>query len=118
MLILAPVDFYELHSYPKGPSIPGPAMQPSEFDLMSATELRARIARREISPVEVTARALAKAAATQSSLNAFFLLMPEQAMAAARQAEAAVMRGDTLGLLHGVPFSAKDLMAVKGQRFA
>jgi aspartyl-tRNA(Asn)/glutamyl-tRNA(Gln) amidotransferase subunit A len=95
-----------------------PAMQPSEFDLMTATELRARIARREISPVEVTARALAKAQATQSSLNAFFLLMPEQAMAAARQAEAAVMRGDTLGLLHGVPFSAKDLMAVKGQRFA
>jgi len=38
-----------------------PAMQPSEFDLMTATELRARIARREISPVEVTARALAKA---------------------------------------------------------
>jgi aspartyl-tRNA(Asn)/glutamyl-tRNA(Gln) amidotransferase subunit A len=93
-------------------------MQSSEFDLMTAMELRVRIARREISPVEVTARTLAKAAATQSSLNAFFLLMPEQAMAAARQAEAAVMRGDTLGLLHGVPFSAKDLMAVKGQRFA
>src|SRR4029453_9469006 len=36
----------------------------------------------------------------------------------AKQAEAAVIRGDALGLLHGVPFSAKDLMAVKGERFA
>ena len=50
----------------------------ADFDAMTAMELRARIARREISPVEVTRRALDKAQATQASLNAFFLLMPEQ----------------------------------------
>ena len=93
-------------------------MQPSEFDLMTAIELRERIARREISPVEVTRRALDKAQATQASLNAFFLLMPEQAMAAAQAAEDAVMRGDALGPLHGVPFSVKDLIAVGGERYA
>lgn len=90
----------------------------ADFDAMTAVELRDRIARREISPVEVTRRALDKAQATQASLNAFFLLMPEEAMAAAKAAEQAVMRGDALGSLHGVPFSAKDLMAVAGQRFA
>jgi len=90
----------------------------ADFDAMTAIELGRRIARREISPVEVTRRALEKAEATQSSLNAFFLLMPEKALAAARAAEAAVLRGEELGPLHGVPFSAKDLMAVAGERFA
>src|ERR1051326_3033462 len=89
-------------------------MQSSDFDTMTAMELRGRIARREISPVEVTRRALEKAAATQGSLNAFFVLMPEQALAA----EDAVVRGDRLGLLHGMPFSAKDLIAVGAERFA
>ena len=93
-------------------------MPSSEFDLMTAIELCRRIARREISPVEVTRRALEKAQATQGSLNAFFLLMPEKAMAAARAAEAAVMRGDALGALHGVPVSVKDLIAVAGERYA
>jgi aspartyl-tRNA(Asn)/glutamyl-tRNA(Gln) amidotransferase subunit A len=90
----------------------------ADFDAMTAVELRDRIARREISPVEVTRRALDKAQATQDTLNAFFLLMPEAAMAQAKAAERAVMHGDPLGPLHGVPFSAKDLMAVAGQRLA
>jgi aspartyl-tRNA(Asn)/glutamyl-tRNA(Gln) amidotransferase subunit A len=90
----------------------------ADFDAMTAMDLRAKIARREVSPVEVTQRALDKAEATQGSLNAFFFLMPEQAMAAAKAAEAAVMRGEPLGLLHGVPLSIKDLIAVGGERFA
>ena len=89
----------------------------SDFDHMTARELARRIARREVSPVEVTRRALAKAEATQGSLNAFFLIMDEQALAAARAAEDTVMRGDLLGPLHGVPFSAKDLIAVGGAPF-
>lgn len=89
----------------------------AEFDLMSANELRQRILAREVSPVEVTRRALMKAEATQKSLNAFFVIMHDEAMDAAQAAENAVMRGDVLGALHGIPFSAKDLMAVKGQPY-
>ena len=92
--------------------------EPSDFDLMTAVALRDLIAQRKVSPVEVTRRALEKAEATQSTLNAFFLLMPEEAMAAARDAEDAVMQDKPLGPLHGVPFSAKDLIAVGGKRFA
>jgi aspartyl-tRNA(Asn)/glutamyl-tRNA(Gln) amidotransferase subunit A len=90
----------------------------AEFDTMSATEMRRRIVAREISPVDLTRRALEKAEATQSTLNAFYLLMPDEALAAARQSEAAVMKGDPLGPIHGLPFSAKDLMAVKGVGYA
>jgi aspartyl-tRNA(Asn)/glutamyl-tRNA(Gln) amidotransferase subunit A len=91
---------------------------PHEFDTMSAMEMRQRIATKEISPVDVTRRALAKAEATQSTLNAFYILMPEQALAAAKVAEDAVMKGAPLGAIHGIPFSAKDLIAVKGVGYA
>jgi aspartyl-tRNA(Asn)/glutamyl-tRNA(Gln) amidotransferase subunit A len=90
----------------------------AEFDTMSAMEMRRRIAAKEISPVELTQRALAKAEATQSTLNAFYLLMPEDALATAKVAEDAVMKGAPLGAIHGIPFSAKDLMAVKGVGYA
>ncbi len=89
----------------------------ADFDFMTARELARRIAAREVSPVEVTRRALGRAEATQDSLNSFALIMHEQALAAARAAEDAVMRGEPLGSLHGVPFSAKDLLAVGGVPF-
>jgi aspartyl-tRNA(Asn)/glutamyl-tRNA(Gln) amidotransferase subunit A len=89
-----------------------------DFDLMTANELRRLVVSKKISPVELTERALAKAKATQSTLNAFFVLLPEKALAAAKAAEDAAMRGEPLGLLHGLPFSAKDLMAVANVRYA
>lgn len=91
---------------------------PAELDALSAMELRRKIARKEVSPVEVTRRALDAAEASQSTLNAFFVLLPDAAMAAARDAEDAVMQGKTLGPLHGIPFSAKDLMAVANVPYA
>ena len=63
------------------------------LDTMTAMELRRRITRKDVSPVELTRRALAKAEGTQKNLNAFFVLLPEAALAAARAAEDAVMRG-------------------------
>ena len=90
----------------------------AEFDAMTATELRRAIAARQISPIELTRRALEKAEATQGSINAFFVLTPDAALEAARVAERAVTDGAPLGLLHGIPFSAKDLMAVGGLPYA
>lgn len=88
------------------------------FDYLTATELRRLVRRKEISPVELTRRAVDKAAATQSTINAFFVIAEDQAMAAAKVAEDAVMRGAPLGLLHGIPFSVKDLIAVGGLPYA
>ena len=72
----------------------------TDLDNMTAMELRRRVSRKDVSPVELTERALAKAERTQATLNAFFLIMPEAALAAARAAEDTVMRGQPLGLLH------------------
>ena len=90
----------------------------ADVDYASAAELRRRIASKDISPVELTKRALAKAKSSQQTLNAFFVLLPEAALTAAQTAEDAVMKGRPLGPLHGIPFSAKDLMAVAGVPYA
>ena len=89
-----------------------------DFDYMSAGELRSRIARKDISPVELTRRALERAAAVQADLNPFFVMFPDEAMAAARAAEDAVMSGGALGALHGLPMSVKDLISVGDAPFA
>lgn len=88
----------------------------SDLTRLSAAELRTRIAARELSPVDLTEAVLARAEALQPVLNCFITLVPEQARAAARKAEDAVMRGEQLGLLHGIPFAAKDLVNTAGVR--
>ena len=83
---------------------------------LPASELRTRIAAKEVSPVDLTDAVLARAEKLQPVLNCFVTLVPEQARAAARKAEAAVMKGEQLGLLHGIPFAAKDLVNTAGVR--
>jgi aspartyl-tRNA(Asn)/glutamyl-tRNA(Gln) amidotransferase subunit A len=90
----------------------------SDLDFMPALDLRRLVATRAVSPVELTEQALARAEASQATLNAFCHLMPEEARAAARAAEDAVMQGQPLGLLHGLPVSVKDLIAVAGVPYA
>ena len=83
---------------------------------LSAVELRARIGRKEISPIEVTAAVLARAERLQPELNCFITLCGDAAMAQAEAAERQVMAGAPLGLLHGIPFTVKDLVNTKGVR--
>jgi aspartyl-tRNA(Asn)/glutamyl-tRNA(Gln) amidotransferase subunit A len=82
----------------------------------SAAELAALVARRAVSPVELVEGALARIERSQAVLNAFITVCAEEARAAARAAEAAVMRGDALEPLHGVPFAVKDLVNTAGVR--
>ncbi len=84
-------------------------MADDEFGFMPARRMAAMIRDRQVSPVEVTQAILARIERLEPRVNAFAHLAPEQAMAAARRAEAAVMSGATLGRLHGVPVTIKDL---------
>jgi aspartyl-tRNA(Asn)/glutamyl-tRNA(Gln) amidotransferase subunit A len=87
-----------------------------ELCFLPATELRARIVRKEVSPVEITRAVLERAERLQLELNCFITLCGEAAMAEAHEAERAVMAGEELGLLHGIPFTVKDLVNTRGVR--
>ncbi|MEX2227238.1 MAG: amidase [Dehalococcoidia bacterium] len=85
-----------------------------EFAWMPATEIAAAVRAKKLSPVEVTGALLDRIDAVNPVLNAYVLVTREMAISQARAAENAVMRGDVLGPLHGVPLSIKDLFDVKG----
>jgi aspartyl-tRNA(Asn)/glutamyl-tRNA(Gln) amidotransferase subunit A len=87
-----------------------------ELCMQSAAELRERIRTREVSPVDVVQSALSRAERLQPTLNCFITLCPERALDEARRAEQAVLRGEAVGSLHGVPFTAKDLVNTAGVR--
>lgn len=75
---------------------------------LGAVELAAAIQRRKISPVEAVDAALGRIELNKG-LNAFMAICADRARAEARKAESAVMRGEPIGPLHGLPFSVKDL---------
>src|ERR1700731_1425892 len=79
-----------------------------------ATELAARIRRRDISPVTVVEAYLQRIADRNPIINAYTFVCAEQALEAARAAERAVMAGGPLGPLHGVPVAIKDMDDVAG----
>ncbi|HTV89803.1 MAG TPA: amidase [Stellaceae bacterium] len=87
-----------------------------ELAFASAAELAALVARRVVSPVDLVDLVLARIEQSQPHLNAFITVCADAARVAARAAEAAVLRGDRLGPLHGVPLSVKDLVATQGVR--
>ena len=80
---------------------------------MSATEMALRIRRRDLSPVEVVAAFVARIEQRNPSLNAFVYLGFDDARARAQEAERALMAGEALGPLHGVPSAIKDLFDFK-----
>jgi len=69
---------------------------------------------RKLSPVELTAAYLARIDRFDADLNAYILVLHEQAMLAARKAEAEIMRGGYKGPLHGVPIGLKDIYNTAG----
>jgi aspartyl-tRNA(Asn)/glutamyl-tRNA(Gln) amidotransferase subunit A len=88
----------------------------SDFAYSSAAQLAELIAQKAVSPVELVDAALARIEQSQPTLNAFITVCAEEARAAAWEAEAAVMLGDRLGPLHGVPVAVKDLVNTAGVR--
>ena len=86
----------------------------SEMHWLEAGEAARLIAAKKLSPVELTKALLARIEKYDGGLNAFLTLRPEQSLADAKAAEDAVMRGDDLGPLHGVPYALKDIIDAEG----
>ena len=80
----------------------------SELCESSAVELRRLLAARSISPVELLDACLSRIASINPAVNAVITLDEPGARTAAKAAEAAILRGDDQGLLHGLPILIKD----------
>ncbi|MDE2574669.1 MAG: amidase [Rhodospirillales bacterium] len=83
---------------------------------LSATDLRAAIAARDISPTEAAEAALARAERLQPELNCFITICREHALQQAARVERALAHGEPAGLLAGVPLTVKDLVNTAGVR--
>jgi len=82
----------------------------------SARELARLIRDRAVSPVEVLNAHLAAIETLNPKLNAIVTLAEEPAREHARRAEQAVMKGEPLGALHGLPIGVKDITQTAGIR--
>jgi amidase len=86
----------------------------TDLTFESLTDVAARLAKREISPVELLEAQLAAIEARDPKLHAYVTLMTESARDAARRAEREIAGGKLRGPLHGVPVAVKDLCFTRG----
>jgi aspartyl-tRNA(Asn)/glutamyl-tRNA(Gln) amidotransferase subunit A len=77
-------------------------------------ELSRRIRQRQLSPVQLTESYLERSRSIGARLNAYATLTPELALKQAHAAEKEIASGKYRGPLHGIPYAAKDLLAVQG----
>lgn len=79
----------------------------------SIGELARQIESKQLSPVELIESYLERSEKIGPKLNAYARLMPTSAIEQAQTAEKEIRRGHYRGPLHGIPYAAKDLLAVK-----
>ena len=89
-------------------------MPGEEIFFLSVSELGKRIESKKLSPVELTELYLDRSQKFGPRFNAYATLTPEIAREQAKAAEKDIQRGHYRGPLHGIPYAAKDLLAVKG----
>ncbi len=80
----------------------------NELWRLSATELAAKIARKEVTAREATESALTRMVESNPAVNAVTVNLSEQAIEAAQQADQIAASGVALGALHGVPITIKE----------
>lgn len=86
----------------------------NELHWLGAVELAQQISAKRLSPIEIIQAYLRRIELLDGHLKSYLIVFAESSQEAARVAEAAVMKGDSLGPLHGVPVAVKDVFEVKG----
>ena len=86
----------------------------TEFTSASAHAIAQAIRGKQVSTVEVVQAHLDRIAEVNPSLNAVVCICADRALDEAREADAAISRGEDLGPLHGVPMTLKDSLNTQG----
>jgi Asp-tRNA(Asn)/Glu-tRNA(Gln) amidotransferase A subunit family amidase len=116
---------------PPGKKIPAPAHRPmvrskvaprvrgedvQELAFLPVTELSELVRRKRVTSVELTQMYLARLKKYDPVLKCVITLTEDRALEKARAADAELSRGKYRGPLHGIPWGAKDLLAVRGYK--
>ena len=91
-------------------------MNLSDLCYTPASELTDMMIQKEISPVELMEAVITRVNEINPKLNAICTFTPEKALEKAKKAETMVQQGVSLGPLHGIPITIKDLVFTKGIR--
>jgi aspartyl-tRNA(Asn)/glutamyl-tRNA(Gln) amidotransferase subunit A len=86
----------------------------SDLAYLTIAEAARLIRTRKLSPVEFTRALLGRIAVTDSTCHAYIAVTEDLAIAQAQAAEAAIMRDEWRGPMHGVPYAAKDIFDIAG----
>ena len=89
-------------------------MDPGDICFLTIDEASRLLAERQLSPVELVNSHLERIDKTDDRLNSFITLLADRSMAEARKAEQAIISGNHLGPLHGIPIGLKDLYYTRG----
>jgi aspartyl-tRNA(Asn)/glutamyl-tRNA(Gln) amidotransferase subunit A len=89
---------------------------PTSLTQLSATDLASKIRAGELSSTAVTESFLERCEKFNPDLNALLRFDRAAALEQAAAIDAKRKRGETLGLLAGVPVAVKDLVAMRGER--
>src|SRR5262245_51724866 len=81
----------------------------TQLAYMPFSEVAALIAKKELSPVEVTKSTLDRISALDAKLHSYYTVFDTEAIAVAKAAEAEVRSGSYRGALHGIPIAIKDI---------
>ena len=91
-------------------------MEKTEIPFLSASKLSKLIASKEVSPVDATEAYLDRIDQVDGRLNSYITVCRDEALRAAKEAEAEISRGNHLGPLHGIPVAVKDQFNTAGIR--
>ena len=91
-------------------------MLAEDIPFLTVAQLAQRIESKEVSPVEATEAYLDRIDSLDFKFNAFLTVSRKQALQAAREAEQAIVQGNYLGPMHGIPVAVKDQFWTKGIR--
>lgn len=91
-------------------------MSSENLHYKTIAELSGLLQKKEISPVELAAETLKRIERLDSELQSYATVMAEEAMEAAKRAEAEIQAGNYRGPLHGIPVAVKDLCYTRGVR--